>query len=893
MSGLALFSGASRRPGWAGVFAGLCVLTRNQGAFVVAATALLAASREEGGARRLRALLIVGALGALGALSFLAFEYLASGSPLAFLQAQSGWHRADSVAAVFKTFVFGNPWQSTRSPYLSTRVNRSCPEERTGSEQGTPQVLEIPEVRRWHCGCSRPAQDREVLFLIRKQRMHTLSIRHRLTGLLVLSLLAACNAPLEEREEGLPTSTGTSALAPANFLYRQGKQLYLNGAPYQMVGVNAFPLTGCGAAPNDAQLDAFFAGLRPNGLTRAWAFKPQGLANLERVVAAAEKYNQKLILTLADGRSYCGEWDGYNGSDGSGKQNSWYSSGYKTHYVPWVKQVVTRFANSPAVGMWELINEPDDAGNLTTLKAFFNDVSTIIKQIDPNHLISSGSWAPWAYGGQSGFQFIHDVPNVDVGSLHEYDYDYNNGNTIVSPHFAPAINAMNALNKPLIVGETGINAADSGCRTNRTQRRDAMRQKFQQYLAGGAAGVFVWTWQATNVTGCELNFGPNDPMLPMIRDYPLASVPPPPTGDSVQLNDGVVGTGQEQFEYTGTWEAGTGTGKFQSDDHFSNTTGSSYVVRFSGTQAKLYGSVASHHGIASVSVDNGTAVDVDFYSATRQEQKLLWTSPVLSAGSHTLKVTVSGRKNASSSGYVITADRVDLTRATQGGDTTAPSVSITQPTGGTVAVGSVTVQASASDNVGVAKVELWVDGAKLAEDDSSPYSFTWSATAGQHALVAKAVDAAGNVGTSATVTVTASAQTVVVQLNDGVVGTGQEQFEYTGTWEAGTGTGKFQSDDHFSNTTGSSYVVRFSGTQAKLYGSVASHHGIASVSVDNGAAVDVDFYSATRQEQKLLWTSPVLSAGSHTLKVIVSGRKNASSSGYVITADRVDLTALR
>jgi hypothetical protein len=63
--------------------------------------------------------------------------------------------------------------------------------------------------------------------------------------------------------------------------------------------------------------------------------------------------------------------------------------------------------------------------------------------------------------------------------------------------------------------------------------------------------------------------------------------------------------------------------------------------------------------------------------------------------------------------------------------------------------------------------------------------------------------------------------------------------------------------------------------------------------VDNGTAVDVDFYSATRQDQKLLWTSPVLSAGSHSLKVTVSGRKNASSSGYVITADRVDLTVLR
>ncbi|PTL81825.1 mannosyltransferase family protein [Vitiosangium sp. GDMCC 1.1324] len=118
LSSLALFFGATRRPGWGGLLAALCVLTRNQGAFVVLATAVLAATREQGGARRLRAFVLVGALGALGALCFLAFEYLAAGTPLAFLHAQNGWHHADSVAAVFKTFIFGNPWQNTRSPYL-------------------------------------------------------------------------------------------------------------------------------------------------------------------------------------------------------------------------------------------------------------------------------------------------------------------------------------------------------------------------------------------------------------------------------------------------------------------------------------------------------------------------------------------------------------------------------------------------------------------------------------------------------------------------------------------------------------------------------------------------------------------------------------------------------
>lgn len=118
LSALALFSGAMRRPRWAGLFAGLCVLTRNQGAFVVLATAVLSAMCEQGRARRLRAFVVVGALGALGALGLLAFEYGASGTPLAFLNAQSGWHRADSVAAVFKTFVFGNPWQNPTAPHL-------------------------------------------------------------------------------------------------------------------------------------------------------------------------------------------------------------------------------------------------------------------------------------------------------------------------------------------------------------------------------------------------------------------------------------------------------------------------------------------------------------------------------------------------------------------------------------------------------------------------------------------------------------------------------------------------------------------------------------------------------------------------------------------------------
>lgn len=98
-----------------------------------------------------------------------------------------------------------------------------------------------------------------------------------------------------------------------------------------------------------------------------------------------------------------------------------------------------------------------------------------------------------------------------------------------------------------------------------------------------------------------------------------------------------------------------------------------------------------------------------------------------------------------------------------GGDTTAPTTSITAPTAGaTVSGTAVTVSASASDNVGVSKVEFYADGALVATDTTSPYSISWNSTGvanGSHTLTSKAYDAAGNVGTSAGVSVNVSNST--------------------------------------------------------------------------------------------------------------------------------------
>jgi O-glycosyl hydrolase len=138
---------------------------------------------------------------------------------------------------------------------------------------------------------------------------------------------------------------------------------------------------------------------------------------------------------------------------------------------------------------------------------------------------------------------------------------------------------------------------------------------------------------------------------------------PTPTPNPItSVNDNTIGTGQNQFNYTGTWSYGSQTGAYLSDNHWSSAVNNAYQVAFTGTKAQLYAAKANNHGILAVSIDGGTEVMVDLYSSTRADQVLVWTSPTLTSGSHTIKVRVTGTKNASSSGTAIVGDRIDITQ---------------------------------------------------------------------------------------------------------------------------------------------------------------------------------------------------------------------------------------
>ena len=160
-------------------------------------------------------------------------------------------------------------------------------------------------------------------------------------------------------------------------------------------------------------------------------------------------------------------------------------------------------------------------------------------------------------------------------------------------------------------------------------------------------------------------------------------------------------------------------------------------------------------GVAGVQfkVDGVNVGDED----TGAPYSIQWNTTGVANGSRSITaVARDGAGNATTSASV----SVTVSNNTGNPDTTAPSVSISTPAGGSTASGTITVTANASDNVGVAGVQFKADGVNIGDEDTgAPYSIQWNTTGtanGSRSITAFARDGAGNTTTSASVSVTVS-----------------------------------------------------------------------------------------------------------------------------------------
>jgi hypothetical protein len=108
----------------------------------------------------------------------------------------------------------------------------------------------------------------------------------------------------------------------------------------------------------------------------------------------------------------------------------------------------------------------------------------------------------------------------------------------------------------------------------------------------------------------------------------------------------------------------------------------------------------------------------------------------------------AGHVTTSATVYV-TVSNATLTTTVTTADTTPPVAKISTPWNGTKVSGKVKVQASATDNVKVSSLSLYIDGVLKATGNASSLAYTWNTSpvsSGAHKITATAKDSSGNVG---------------------------------------------------------------------------------------------------------------------------------------------------
>ena len=271
-----------------------------------------------------------------------------------------------------------------------------------------------------------------------------------------------------------------------------------------------------------------------------------------------------------------------------------------------------------------------------------------------------------------------------------------------------------------------------------------------------------------------------------------------------------------------------------------------------------------------------------------------WNTTATADGSHTLTATARDAAGNTTSASVT----VKVSNAPPP-DTTPPTVAITTPANGATVSGTINVTASAADNVGVAGVQFLLDRVVRADVTTAPYSVPWDTTTasnGSHTLNAVARDAAGNTATSASVAVTVSNGSATVSRfeedNAAVIASPSGAWVRRGPEVAAFSGGTAGSSD----VTGATATFTFTGTAVTWIGLKCSVCGIATVSIDGGAATSVDTAGPAAPgspglTSEAVFTASGLVAGSHTLVITVTGATASGGVNIVVDAFDVNGTA--
>jgi N-acetylmuramoyl-L-alanine amidase len=385
-----------------------------------------------------------------------------------------------------------------------------------------------------------------------------------------------------------------------------------------------------------------------------------------------------------------------------------------------------------------------------------------------------------------------------------------------------------------------------------------------------------------------------------------------------------------RLTYLGSWSYAAQAPASGGSFHWADSRGAAVMVSFTGTSFALLAKTNSSYGRALVSLDGDPAESVDLYSPTAVYQQRVYSRSGLGDGGHTLTIVCSGTKNDASSGYLVNVDALEilgtLTQAWspvryQQNDTDFNYVGSWSTTWTwSASGGSFTYSDSPGSAVnvtfdgtylawyaktgpGYGKAQLSLDGGApflvdlyssydkykqrvyntgLLDDGSHTLSIYWK---GQKSAAARGyrvdVDTFDVLGTL-TAAPTPPPIPRLYQQSD-------SRITYLGSWGYAAQAPASGASFYHTSSPGAWAMICFTGTSCDLYAKTNSTYGKALVSVDGGAATEVDLYSPGALYQQKVYSRSALSEGQHTLTVAYSGLKNEASSGYLINVDALEV----
>ena len=363
-------------------------------------------------------------------------------------------------------------------------------------------------------------------------------------GLLYLALALAVGASIFLT---LRDPRAARRALPRGFVRAAGTRFVADGVPFRFVGANVavmyrdedralMPETLRHAAQLGVRVVRVWAngeGTPEDGITSVGAdredwppahrfrrapgvWNEEAFVHLDRVLAEAARNRLRVQLTLSNwwrdtgGVTQYLRWAGVDGAAderypygvNAERAMEFYSNdAARSLYREHVRMIVSRrntvtgvlYRDDPTIFSYELMNEAQaPTGRWAERRAWVAEMSAFVKSLDPDHLVTSGSWAYRSAFERRAWLEEQRLPTLDYCDVHNYprdDHDsFATSPAALSEFVANRAAAAFSINKPLVVGEFGMSPDGFGG----ASQAEWFRALFEATRRDAVSGAMFW-----------------------------------------------------------------------------------------------------------------------------------------------------------------------------------------------------------------------------------------------------------------------------------------------------------------------------------------------------------------------------------------------------------------